>query len=109
MASQRLGKRAFWAVRVSSTKLSQSDRELIVDFFNEVARHVRPAGAMILDGVIDSKRYCELVIEARQADVSELLVVLRTCKKITWSIYASRSYKADRGSPWSLIGRASKM
>jgi len=56
MASQRLGKRAFWAVRVSSTKLSQSDRELIVDFFNEVARHVRPAGAMILDGVIDSKR-----------------------------------------------------
>lgn len=78
MASQRLGKRTFWTVRVSSANLPQSDRELIVDFFNEVARHVRPVGAMILDDVIDSKRYCELVIEARQSDVSELLAVLKS-------------------------------
>ena len=52
MASQRLGKPIFWTVRVSSTSLSQSDRELIVDFFNEVARHVRPVGTMILHDVI---------------------------------------------------------
>ncbi len=78
MASQRVGKPIFWTVRVSSTNLSDSDRELIVDFFNEVARHVRPVGAMILHDVIDSKRYCELITEARQTDVNELLAVLKS-------------------------------
>ena len=78
MASQRLGKPIFWTVRVSSSHLSQSDRDLIVDFFNEVARHVRPVGAMILHDVIDSKRYCELLTEARRTDVSELLAVLKS-------------------------------
>ena len=78
MASQGLGKPIFWKVRVSSTNLSQSDRDLIVDFFNEVARHVRPVGAMILHDVIESKRYCELLTEARQTDVSELLAVLKS-------------------------------
>ena len=62
---------------VSKSKLSQGDRDLIVDLVNEIARQQRKGDLLVLHEVIESQRYCQLYVEANESVLTNAISVMK--------------------------------
>ncbi|MEW6360155.1 MAG: hypothetical protein AB1696_27720 [Planctomycetota bacterium] len=78
MVPKRFAQPNFWKITVASDKgLSDANIDLIVAMACEEARKTSKENMIILHDVIESKQYCQLLVETNKLGVTDLLSVLK--------------------------------
>ena len=96
MAIQKHQQSNVRVIEVSSKKdLSQADRDLIVDLFNEIAWRNR-TDLIILHDVIESKRYCQLIVEANTVGLTHLVSEFKRNLDCKVAVISERSPPASK-------------
>lgn len=77
MAVSKLGKMKMWAIKISSRQnFLDKDRDFLAELVSEEARKVVKPYSFILHDMVESKRYCIMLIEGTKAAFKNLLSVI---------------------------------
>lgn len=77
MVSNKL-KTKMWLITISSKQdLSDEDRDFIAELVSEEARKVREFYTFILHDIVESKKYCEILVECTETALINLLSVIK--------------------------------
>jgi len=69
---------SMWAIKINSKRnLSEADRDFIAELISEEARSVIKSYSFILHNIIESKKYCELLVEGSKTALVSLLSTLK--------------------------------
>lgn len=78
MVSNKLNKQIMWLITLSSKReLSDKDRDFIADLVSEEDRSVTESYSFILHDIVESKRYCKILIEGTDTALTNLLSVIK--------------------------------
>ena len=78
MALVRVNKSVLWSISIiSKQRLSDKDRDFIADLISEEARTATESCSFILHDVVESKRYCNALIEGTKTALANLLLVIK--------------------------------
>jgi len=78
MAVRDLNEPTMWLITLSSKReLSDKDRDFIADLVSEEDRSVSESYSFILHDIVESKRYCKILIEGTDAALTNLLSVIK--------------------------------
>jgi hypothetical protein len=78
MASSNLNKQMMCLITVISKRnLLDNDRDIIADFVSEEARKATECYNFILHDIVESKRYCKILIEGKKTAITNLLLVIK--------------------------------
>ncbi len=90
MASNKLNKQMMWLITIISKRnLLNKDNDFIAELVSEEARKTRKLYSFILHDIVESKRYCKILIEGTKTATTNLLSVLKDnlTYKITYTKY----------------------
>ena len=69
---------SMWAIKINSKRnLSEADRDFIAELISEEARSVIKSYSFILHNIMESKKYCELLVEGSKTALVSLLSTLK--------------------------------
>jgi len=78
MVSNKLKKQMMWLITVVSNRnFSDKDRDFIAELVSEEARKVIDSHSFILHDLVESKKYCKILIEGTKTAVISLLSVMK--------------------------------
>ena len=77
MVSYNLRKQMWLITITTKQNLSDKDRDFIAELVSEEARKTRKSCSFILHDIVESKRYCKLLIEGTEDAITNLLSVIR--------------------------------
>lgn len=78
MAFNKLDKPRLWSLAVKvKQNLSDKDRDFIAELVSEEARKASEPYRFILHDVIESKKYCQMLIEGTKTAVGGLLLTIQ--------------------------------
>ncbi|MFA5780070.1 MAG: hypothetical protein WC947_08020 [Elusimicrobiota bacterium] len=67
-----------WVIKINSKQnLSDADRDFVAELVSEEARSVIKSYSFILHNIIESKRYCEVLVEGSKTAIVSLLSMLK--------------------------------
>jgi hypothetical protein len=77
MAPNRLSKPKMWLITtISKQNLSDEDRDMVAELISEEARKTIKSYSFVLHNIIESKRYCKILVEGTKIALGNLLSVL---------------------------------
>ena len=89
MASNKLKKQMIWLITVVSNRnLSEKDIDFIAELVSEEARKAKEFYSFILHDIVESKRYCRILIEGTETALTNLLLVIKD--NLTYEITYAR-------------------
>lgn len=89
MAFGKLNKQMMYLIRlISKQNLLNKDRDFIAEHISEEARKSKEFYSFILHDIVESKRYCEILIEGTKTALTNLLPVIKD--NLTYEITYAR-------------------
>ena len=77
MAPNRLSKPKMWLITaISKQNLSDENRDMLAELISEEARKTIESYSFILHDIIESEKYCKVLVESTKTALGNLLSVL---------------------------------